>query len=377
MDSRYSSLVESWQSELRRGLEHLRSGRLVEAEECFERAHGMAPDRPEVCYALGRARLRSGIMEEAEALLRAAWQGDRSLVSAAGTLARCLGIHGQRFDEAHAVLDEAVAEHGPLAMLQVIRSELLLASDRFEEARVAAEAALASPDSESERDAASAVLARALNREGIQHAERGDNEHAVFLFMRAAHLDPEWSSPHVNLGAALARMGMHERAMTAYNSALAVDPENPIAHENRGLLLRHRGDLARASKSLTTALSLDPTSRSAALSLALVYRELGDGEAAREVLSAALEHASEDPDLWFELGAVFAADNEGDDAEACWRRVLQIDPMHAAACASLADLLVREGRLQEAAIMAHRAQGTIPSMSGLVGPSRPRSGKQT
>lgn len=372
MDSRQSSFVETWQTELRRGLEHLRGARLAEAEICFERAHRMAPDRPEVCYALGRARLRSGAVDEAEALLRIAWQGDPSLVSAAGTLARCLGLQGRRFDEAHAVLAEAEAHHGALALLHVVRSELFLAEDRFDEARSAAEAALHSPDSDSERDAASAALARVLNREGILYAERGENDRAVFLFKRAAHLDPEWSSPQVNLGAALARMGMHDRAMAAYDQAVQVEPDNPVAHENRGLLLRHRGDFISARADLATALSLDPSSRNAAVALAAVHRDLGDLSAARAVLSEAIEHAPDDADLWFELGTAFAAEGERDSAEACWRRALQIDPMHGPACTGLADLLVREGRFHEAAVMAHRAQGLVPSLPGQPGPQRKR-----
>lgn len=366
MDPRHSSLAEKWQSELRQGLEHLRGGRLEQAEACFERAHGLAPVRPEVCYALGRARLRGGAVTEAEALLRTAWQGDRLLVSAAGTLARCLGLHGKRFDEAHAVLAEAEAHHGPLALLHVVRSELLLAQDRFAEARVEAEAALEHLGSDAEGDAARAALARAINREGIERAEGGDHEGAVFLFKRAAHLDPEWSSPLVNLGAALTHMGMHERAMAAYERAVATEPDNPMAHENRGLLLRHRGDLAGARDALATALALEPASRGAALALAAVHMERGDAAAAQTVLSEIIERTPDDPELWCELGGAFAAGGDRDSAEACMRRALQIDPYHAGACTGLADLLVRDGRFHEAMLMAQRAQGLAPPLAGLV-----------
>lgn len=349
-----SRSAETWQAALRRGLEHQRAGRLEQAEACFEQAHRLGPDRPEVCYALGRARLRTGAVAEAEQLLRAAWQGDRSLVSAAGTLARCLGLHAGRFAEAHAVLDQAAAEHGAVALLGVVRGELLLAEDRLEEARAAADAALVAEGNESEREAARAVLARVANREGILCGESGQADRALFLFRQAAHLDPSWSSPHVNQGAVFARMAMAERAAAAYERAVALEPDNPRAYENRGLLRRELGDLEGARSDLSRVLALDPRSRAAAVALAAVHRALRDPRAAAAVLADALEHAADDVELWCELGLAFADAGDRDSAEACWRRILQTVPDHPGACRHLASLLVRDGRLHEAAVLARR-----------------------
>lgn len=365
--------VETWQSTLRRGLEHQRAGRLEAAEACFERAHRLAPDRPEVCYALGRARLRSEAIDQAEALLRAAWHGDPTLLSAAGTLARCLGLHAGRFDEAHAVLDEAEAHHGAVAVLGVVRSELFLAEDRLDEARAAADDALHAPGSDSERDAARIALARVANREGILCAERGESERALFCFRRAAHLDDEWSSPLVNQGAILARMGMHARAAAAYEHALIIEPDDPTAHENRGLLRRAQGDLAGARADLTRALELDPHARGAALALAAVCRALADPRGAVTVLAGALEHAADAVDLWCELGVAFAETGDRDNAEACWRRALHLVPDHPAACTNLASLLVRDGRLHEASVLAQR----VSADGALTPEDRSRPGKRS
>lgn len=344
----------TWQSALRRGLEHQRAGRFDEAEKCFVQAHRLEPERPEVCYALGRARLRAGAVAEAEKLLRAGWEGDPTLLSAAGTLARCLGLHAGRFVEAHDVLDHAVQHHGPVALIGVVRGELLLAEDRLDEARAAADAALLAEGSDSERDAARAVLARVANREGVLCAERGEGDRALFLFRQAAHLDASWSSPQVNQGAVLARMAIYERAAAAYDRALAIDPENAMAYENRGLLRQEQGDLQGARSDLAQALRLDPRSRSAALVLAGVHRALDDARAAAAVLTDALEHAGDDAELWYELGTAFADAGDRDNAEACWRRAIHLEPAHPGACVQLASLLVREGRLHEAAVLAQR-----------------------
>lgn len=325
-------------------------------------AHRLAPDRAEVCYALGRSRLRAGAVAEAEQLLRAAWLGDPSLVSAAGTLARCLGLHAGRFAEAHDVLDEAAARHEAVALIGVVRGELLLAEERLEEARAAADAVLLGDASESERDAARAVLARVANREGIECAERGECERALFLFRQAAHLDPGWSSPHVNQGAVFARMTMHARAAAAYEQAMAIEPENARVYENRALLRKELGDLAGARSDLTRVLELEPQARAAALALAAVHHALNDPRAMITVLSNALEHAADDVDLWCELGVAFAEAGDRDNAEACWRRILVLAPDHPGACTHLASLLVRDGRLHEAAVLARRVpdQGKRP-----------------
>ncbi len=77
MEDSPQPLPEAWQLELRRGLNSLRAGEFERAESHFLRAHRWAPKIPEVCYALGRERLRHGDVEQAEELLRTAWEGDR------------------------------------------------------------------------------------------------------------------------------------------------------------------------------------------------------------------------------------------------------------------------------------------------------------
>ncbi len=352
--------VETWSALLRNGLECQRTGRFDEAEECFVRAHHLAPKQPEVCYALGRAKLRAAsddrdALDEAEALLRLAWERDPTLVSAAGNLARCLGLHAKRYREAHELLDQAVAYHGSLALLEVIRSELWLAQDRTHEANEALERAFALPLTASEQNAANAALARIANRDGIECARAEQHDRALFYFKRAIHLDPDWSSPHVNLGIALARMGMRERALEAYDEAVAVDPQNPAAYENRAHLLREMGCIEAAQLDLEMALSINPKARSASVSLVALQRSIGDLDNAIENLAEALEHAPEDIDLWLELSLLFTEVGDFESAEASVRGALQIDQSHPRACAQLAALLVRDGRLREAAVLAARA----------------------
>jgi len=364
LEDQPQQLPEAWRKELRRGLRSLRAGEFERAESHFARAHRWAPDRPEVCYALGRERLRRGESTQAEALLRAAWDGDRSLVSAAATLARCLALHMRRYDEALTVLGEIEHEHGELALVNVVRSEILLERGSLADARRAAQAALAACDREGRsdagtataRDAARAALARVENQEGIDLAAGGEAEAALFCFKRAADLDPSWSSPHVNMGATFAGMGKLQRAREAYQTAVETDPHNPIGYYNLALLMRDFGELASARAGLELACQLDGALIEARTALAEICLELGDTERAVTELATVVDETPEDANGWVNLGAALSARDDRKGAEAAWRRALQINPSHVGACCRLADLLARDARYLEAAILARRAQ---------------------
>ena len=339
------------------GLEHLRAGEIDQAGVCFERAYRLAPQRPEVCYALGRERMRQGQAHAALELLRAAWNGDRSLVSAAGSLARCLGLSLQRFDEAHAVLDDAARDSDNDPLLDVIRGELFLEQDQIEAAERHADKVLTDPEAgELARSAANAVLARVYNRRGLDAVAAGDNHQALFLFKRAADRDPRWSGPHVNMGAVFADLGNRERALRAYRHAALLEPNNAMAHLDHGLLLHEMGDLAAARSAFERAVECDPTATGPIVALARAHVESGAVDLAVELLIRSVEAKPSSSALWTQLGVALSALDAVDDAEASWRRALDLDPENSEACLRLADVLTRQGRYQEAALLAERAR---------------------
>lgn len=275
------SETESWRAELISGLYALREGQFGRAELHFERAYGWAPDQPEVAYALGRERLRRGRVEEAEALLVAAWKGDASLLSAGATLARCLGLYLARANEAHAVLDDAEARHGAHPSLEVTRAELCAHLEEYDRAERRAERALGLCDegigeSPATRNAARAILARVENARGLSAVELGDPENAIFAFKRAADRDPAWGAPHLNTGAAFAVLGRKGAARAAYERALAADPANALAHYNLALLSAEAGHLADAIAKLERAAELDPNDRAIANALSEARARAGE-----------------------------------------------------------------------------------------------------
>lgn len=360
MDQRPQPLPEAWRNELRNGLESLSRGEFEHAEACFARAHQQAPDRPEVCFALGRERLRQGRIDEAESLLRDAVAGDPALLSAATALARCLGLHRSRFEEAHEVLDEAMHRHGPSSLIDVVRAEILLDEGRMCEAREAAEQAIAAEDDPTSTtcEAARAALARIHNQDGIALAQGGALEQALFSFKRAADLDPRWSSPRVNMGAAFASLGKRQPARAAFEAAAELDPGSALARFNLGLLSREEGDPRAACDHLEASLLIDPDLDAARAVLAEIWIDTGDPDRACAVLSERLERNPADPKAWTDLGTAMVTVGDREGAEACFRQALELEPEQTAACRKLADLLTREGRYLEAAVLACRGDET-------------------
>jgi tetratricopeptide (TPR) repeat protein len=368
--------LEPWRSELRRGLERLRDGEFAAAEAHFARAHRLAPDRAEACFAFGRERLRCGDLEQAEALLREAWRRDPSLLSAAAFLARCLGLERGDLDGARTVLDEARARHGDVAPLCVVEAELYLEERRADEARAAAELALADEHGgDGAREAARALLARVHNQEGIERASNGDAEAALFAFRRAAELDPEWSAPLCNLGAAFEIVGRAERAQSSYERALAVDPDNATARFNLARLLRQRGQIGAALALLERGWGgaqgvIEPTELVALR--AEIYIEDGEVERATALLGQAVASAPGHPGGWVDLAGGWQAAGDRERAEDCLRIALELDPGHVGAKLRLADLLVRDGRYIEAGQLACSAHAADPAAAETFRHGHPR-----
>ena len=378
MQSKPQEPLEPWRNELRRGLERLREGEFAAAQVHFARAHRLAPHRAEACFALGRERLRSGDLDQAEALLAEAWRRDPSLLSAAAFLARCLGLERGDLESARAVLAQAAAVHGRVAPLCVVEAELFLEENRADEARQAAEQAMADQSAGAGAlEAARALLARVHNQEGIARVSAGDPEAALFTFRRAAELDPEWSAPLCNLGATFEIIGRLERAQANYEKALAVDPDNATARFNLSRLLRQRGQLGAALAALErggTAAALpgagEPTELTALR--AELYVEAGQVEQATALLSESVACGPEDPAGWVDLAGGWHAVGDRERTEDCLRIALELDPCHIGAKVRLADLLVRDGRYVEAAQLASAAQARDPAVAEAIRRGHPR-----
>jgi tetratricopeptide (TPR) repeat protein len=346
-----------WQVHLRRGVRSLEVGQHDRAARHFAAAYRLAPERPEVCLALGRECLRRGQLVQAEPLLRRAWNGNPNLAAAAAALARLLGVGKGEVKAARQILDEGMRRHPDHALLRVVLGELELEEEHYEAARVAFEQAL---ELGADVQAVRSGLARTYNAEGIACGDDAADDRAIFAFKRASDLDPAWSGPMVNLGVAFARLGRQRRARSCYERAIAVEPDNPVAFFNLGNLLRDQRDPAGAIECYERVLELSPEYPGVRAALADALADQGRYPRAIALYREAIDTEEETAQLWGNLGLALIAEGDEDEGEHCLRRSLELDPASFCSCCNLAALLVCQGRYREATRFAAKAKAIDP-----------------
>ena len=169
---------------------------------------------------------------------------------------------------------------------------------------------------------------------------------------------------HLGLGDALAQLGRGEEAVAQYRRAAELDPESSHALLGLARLALAGGEAAAAASQLERAAEIAPHHGEVHGLLAQAYRRLGrEAEADRELLRAAAfdePRGSPDPFLeavrdeavnsraFSERGQRLARGGRFAEAEAEFRRVLQIRPGNARDHSNLGGALAGQGRLQEA-----------------------------
>ncbi|MCC6752170.1 MAG: tetratricopeptide repeat protein [Deltaproteobacteria bacterium] len=346
-----------WRRHFHRGLRHLRDGETAEAAKAFEQALALNPDEPDVLLALARERLRQDRFDDAESLLQRVRQLKPSSVAAAALLARILGLHQGRREEAFGVVHQVLSRQPEAVALQIIRGELLLEEGALPEARDAFARAL---DHAPTDELARAGLARTFNCEGVALSENGEDERAVFCFKRAADLDPEWAGPYVNLGVVLGRLGRTERSLEAYRQALARDPSSPAAYYNLASTLHELGQRREAAELFERLLEVDPEYPQGRVALANVLGELGELDRAVALLLEELELAGPCARTFSSLGLAYVCSGNAERGEECLLRALELDPTYLNALYNLATLYATQERHTDAAALLERAFATDP-----------------
>jgi hypothetical protein len=141
------------------------------------------------------------------------------------------------------------------------------------------------------------------------HIDAGDPAAAEALLRAALALDPDAAALHANLAFALAAGGDVDTAETHYRRAIALAPDEPQTYLNLGAMLtaQHRPDDALA-----------------------VYAA-----------------APASPALLSNRGMALVGLAREEEAEACYRQALALDPDYRKAAFNLAYLLLRQGRWEE------------------------------
>jgi tetratricopeptide (TPR) repeat protein len=176
----------------------------------------------------------------------------------------------------------------------------------------------------------------------------GSADASVNLAQETVNIDPDNASARLVLVRGLLARRELERAESELEILSARFPDAPAVHAQMGILLGIKEDRAGARRHFERALALQPDSVEAfggMVALDLAARQFPE---ARTRLTARLvTHAGDLPTLMMAAQA-YVAMADWEAAETHLRRVIAIQPAYLAAYGALAQVFVKQGRLDEA-----------------------------
>jgi tetratricopeptide (TPR) repeat protein len=293
----------------------------------------VAPRDAAVQRALGLALLRAGRYREARQQLDRAARLSRGSLEALFDVARVsFAERDHRASETACRAMGRAQKAAPLTRVCQARSDLVWARSAraFEELN---EALTADPS-----------LYEGLYALGEAHRLRAATSDAEAAYQRAIAARPSEAGPHLGLGRLYAAVNRREDAIRALRRALELDGLDPEIHYELGRLLAN--DEGR--ELLQRAVAGRPAWPEAQTALGDVLLAASQLEAADAAYRAAIAARADHEPAHAGLGRALVARGDLVGAEASLRRALEIVSNDQSAMITLADVLSRTARMEEA-----------------------------
>lgn len=182
---------------------------------------------------------------------------------------------------------------------------------------------------------------------GLCGQDRHDPAAAEACFRRAIQLRPGYAEVHGSLGSLLASTGRLDDAVASFRRVLELKPDSADIHRDLGAVLALQCKWDQAISHFRLAIKLKPDFAAAYVSLgsALLDRDQGPkyGKEAEKCFRQALRFQPNDPEIHLNLAVALTDMGQDQEAEASYRRVLELKQGHPTATAGLAMLLERKG----------------------------------
>jgi len=330
-----------------------RDADLERARELYLAAIERNPDSEATLMRLAQLEFASGNEHKAKELVEKAVEVNPDSVDARVTLATYYLKHNQP-REAKRVVDgikgKAESDHG----LLTVRGRIALAMRDADGARAAFTRLLQQNPSSLEMRL---LLARA-------------EEMAGRIDVASSLVDEVLQGSPGSLGARAlsARIDIHKGDTDAAEESLTAlvneHPENAEVLSLHGLVLLKKGHPERALVSFSRAFELSPSSERA-IYLSLAYFQMNDIETGLRQLSAWLQRHPDDLEVQYHFANTLLLRGKREEAEAAFRRVVEIDPDHVVGLNNLAWLL-RTSSAKEAVRFAEHAYQVSPNLPAVL-----------
>jgi Flp pilus assembly protein TadD len=172
----------------------------------------------------------------------------------------------------------------------------------------------------------------------------GRHEEALALLNPLVAAEPDNSYALCLTAQALLQLERPLLARQAAEAAIRSDPSAEWPLRLLSIALRESGDTARAVEVAADSVRMEPNLWEPRAILAIALSEVrGSRHRARRVAETAVTIAPQEPQTHFVVGLVADRLGRYGDAEAAYRRALQLNPQHAAARNNLSVILSRRG----------------------------------
>jgi len=196
-----------------------------------------------------------------------------------------------------------------------------------------------------------------LYNQGAEHFKKGDLDHAIEFFRKAAEADPNFYRAWAYLGMAYAQKGQLDPAIDAYRKCIDIAPQYHKAFNNVGELYRRKGLLDYAAMVFKMATEIAPTLPHYFYNLGITYFEIGMYGQAEDAFAQAAKLDPKDFEYVTELAQAQFTQKKYDAAAETLERFNAAHPDHERAPETRARLAMLR-RLAEAQKAVSNAMDT-------------------
>ncbi|HTV49458.1 MAG TPA: tetratricopeptide repeat protein, partial [Phycisphaerae bacterium] len=183
----------------------------------------------------------------------------------------------------------------------------------------------------------------ALNLLGVVLSQKGQNQTALELIIRAIEINPQASNYHNNLGQILLSLRRLDEAIGAYSKALQLKPDDPELLNNLGNALNNSGRHEDAISAFNRALQFKSDYATAHYNLGNALRALGQTDATIASYHKALQINPHLLEARINLGNVFKDQGKLDEAIAAYCQAIALNADFSEAHYNLASTLLLKG----------------------------------